>query len=199
MKLGDYKMVLVAVGLIGVLLIASPGIAAVLPLPTGEQFSELYLLGPGKMAENYPNNIAEGQNYSVYLGVGNHLGSSAYYLINVKFRNQTDLLPNSTTSKPSPLPPLYEYRFCLQDGNNWETPLTFSIANASISGNQSLIEQLTINGVKFDVNKHSVWDSNSTVFFYQLVFELWLYDMPSNLVQYNNRFVDLKLNFIQTP
>jgi hypothetical protein len=198
MKLGEYKMVLVAVGLIGVLLIASPSIAAVLPLPAGEQFSELYLLGPGKMAENYPYNIAEGQTYSVYVGVGNHLGSSAYYMVYVKLRNQTDLLPNSTTAAPSPLQPLYEYRFCLQDSNNWETPLTFSVTNASISGNQSLIRQLTINGVKFDVNKPSVWDSNSTIFSYQLVFELWLYNVPSNSVQYNNRFVSLRLNFTET-
>jgi hypothetical protein len=198
MKLGEYKIVLAAIGLIGVLLIASPAIAAVLPLPTGEQFSELYLLGLGKMAENYPYNIAEGQTYSIYAGVGNHLGSTAYYMVYVKLRNQTDLLPNSTTTTPSPLQPLYEYRFCLQHGNNLETLLTFSVTNISISGNQSLIKQLTINDVKFDINKPSAWDSNSTEFSYQLVFELWLFNVPSNTVQYNNRFVNLRLNLTKT-
>ena len=81
MKLDDYKLIFVAVGLIGVLLIASPAIAGAIRLPGGEQFSELYLLGPNQMAENYPYNIAVGQNYSVYVNVGNHLGSSAYYVI----------------------------------------------------------------------------------------------------------------------
>ena len=33
MKLGDYKLIFVAVGLIGVLLIASPAIGGVIPLP----------------------------------------------------------------------------------------------------------------------------------------------------------------------
>lgn len=198
MKLAEYKLVFVAIGLIGVLLFASPAIGAVLRFPSGEQFSELYVLGPGHMAENYPFNVAEGQNYSVYVGVGNHLGSSAYYVVYVKLRNQSDLLPNSTTASPSPLQPLYEYRFSIQDGKNWESPLTFSVTNASVSGNQSLIKQFTINGVKFDVNKPAVWDSNSTMFIYQLVFELWLYDVPSNSVQFNNRLVDLQLNLTKT-
>ena len=48
------------------------------------------------MAENYPYNIAVGQNYSVYVNVGNHLGSSAYYVLYVKLGNQTDQLPNGT-------------------------------------------------------------------------------------------------------
>ena len=42
MKLGDYKLIFVAVGLIGFLLIASPAIAGVIRPPGGEQFSELY-------------------------------------------------------------------------------------------------------------------------------------------------------------
>ena len=54
MKLDDYKLIFVAVGLIGALLIASPLLAGAIRLPGGEQFSELYLLGPDLMAENYP-------------------------------------------------------------------------------------------------------------------------------------------------
>jgi hypothetical protein len=42
-KLGDYKLIFVAIGLIGVLLIASPAIGGAISLPGGEQFSELYL------------------------------------------------------------------------------------------------------------------------------------------------------------
>ena len=81
MKLGDYKLIFVAVGLIGILLIASTAIAAAIRAPDGEQFSELYLLGPERMAQNYPYNIAIGQNYSVYVNVGNHLGSLAYCFV----------------------------------------------------------------------------------------------------------------------
>ena len=87
MKLEDYKLVFVVVGLIGVLLIATPALDGTIHLPGGEQFSELYLLGPNQMAENYPSNIAVDQNYSVYVGVGNQLGSSAYYVLYVKLGN----------------------------------------------------------------------------------------------------------------
>jgi uncharacterized membrane protein len=198
MKLEGYKLVFVAVGLIGVLLIASPALAGVIRLPGGEQFSELYLLGPDNMAANYPFNIAAGQNYSVYVGVGNHLGSSAYYVLYVKFGNQTDQMPNATPGTPSILQPLYEYRFSIQDSMNWESPLTFSASNASISGNNSQINTLQINDVAFNVDKPAMWDSNSTTFKYQLLFELWTYNSQSSAISYNNRYVNLSLNLTKT-
>jgi uncharacterized membrane protein len=198
MKLEGYKLVFVAVGLIGVLLIASPALGDVIRLPGGEQFSELYLLGPDNMAANYPFNIAVGQNYSVYVGVGNQLGSSATYVLYVKFSNQTDQMPNATLGTPSILQPLYEYRFSIQDSVNWESLLTFSVSNASISGNNSQINTLQLNGVAFNVDKPAMWDSNSTTFKYQLLFELWIYNVQTDSVEFNNRYVNLQLNLTQT-
>ena len=197
-KLEEYKLVLAVVGLIGVLLLASPVIAAVVRFPGGEQFSELYVLGPGHMAENYPYSVVPGRTYSVYVGVGNHLGSSAFYVLYVMFQNRSDTLPNATTGAPSPSQPLYEYRFAVTDGNVWENFLSFSVSNTSISANQSMIRQLTVNDVGFDVDKPSVWDSNSTSYYYRLVLELWLYDSASNSVQFNSRFVYLQLNLTQS-
>ena len=199
MKLEGYKLVFVAVGLIGVLLIATPALAGAIPgLPGGEQFSELYLLGTDQMAENYPFNIVTGQNYSVYVGVGNQLGSSAYYVLYVKFSNQTDQMPNATLGTPSILQPLYEYRFSIPDSVNWESPLNFSVSAASISGNNSQIKTLQLNGVAFNVDKPAMWDSNSTTFKYQLLFELWLYNSQSGAILYNDRYVALQLNLTRT-
>jgi len=198
MKLEGYKLVFVAVGLIGVLLIASPALVDLIHAPAGEQFSELYLLGPDNMAANYPFNIAVGQNYSVYIGVGNHLGSSVYYVLYVKFGNETDQMPNATLGTPSILQPLIEYRFSIQDSVNWESLLNFSVANASISGNNPQINTLQINGVAFNVDKPAMWDSNSTTFKYQLLFELWIYNSSSSAISFNDRFVDLQLNLTRT-
>jgi len=194
MKLEGYKLVFVAVGLIGVLLIVTPAIAGTIRLPGGEQFSELYLLGPDQMATNYPYNIAVGQNYSVYVGVGNQLGSSAYYTLYVKLGNESDKMPNATLETPSSLPPLYEYSFSIQNGMNWEGHMNFSVYNASIQGTNSQISSIQINNVAFNVDKAAMWNSNSTAFTYQLLFELWIYNHESNSIEYNNRFVDLKLN-----
>jgi uncharacterized membrane protein len=192
MNFEGYKLVFVAVGLIGVLLIASPALANLLRAPAGEQFSELYLLGAEKSAANYPFNIEVAQSYAIYVGVGNHLGSSGYYVVYVKLGNQTDQLP--TREEPSSLSPLYEYRVSVKDGLIWESPCVFSVTKALVSGNNSQINTLKINNVAFNVDKHAIWNSNSTTFKYQLFFELWLYNSSSNSISFNGRFVNLQLN-----
>ena len=57
MKLEEYKLILVAVGLIGVLFLSTPALGAVIRLPAGEQFSELYVLGPERMARITPTTL----------------------------------------------------------------------------------------------------------------------------------------------
>ncbi len=199
MNLADYKLVFVTVGLIGILLIASPVIDNILrPSAGGEEFSRLYLLGPEHHAKNYPYNIQAGKNYSTYIGVENQMGSSEYYILYLKFRNQTDSLPSDTLDTPSTLDPLFEYNFMIPDGNTWETLLTFSVSNVSISENQAFVGSLSLNGVSFTVNKPTVWNTNATVFYYQLFFELWAYDSQAGLVEYNNRHVDLQLNITRS-
>lgn len=198
MKLADYKLFFIAIGLIGLLLIASPLIAKIISSPVGERFSELYLLGPECMAENYPSNIAIRKDYLVYVGVGNHQGASSYYSLKVKLLNATDALPNRTSQNPSPSIPICEYRFSIPEGKNWESPLTFSVKDASINNNQSIIRKFTINGVSLDVHKPGLWDTNSSIYRYMLLCELWLYDAPTNSVQFDNRFVTLQLNLATT-
>ena len=55
-----------------------------------------------------------------------------------------------------------------------------------------------INDNKFDINTTEEWDSNVAKFHYQLVFELWLYDVSSDSFQLNDRFVSLQLNLIRS-
>jgi hypothetical protein len=194
MKLEDCKVVFAALGLIGVLILASPTLGLVLHLPGGEKFSELWVLGSRHMAEDYPFNVTAGVNYLVYVGVGNHMGSSTYYVVYVKFRNETEPLPNATTGAPSVLAPLYEYRVFLEDGGNSDVPLAFSFSNVSFSGGQSTVGSLTINGVPFIVDKSVSWDAVNSGYFYQLFMELWIYDPASNGFSYHNRFVNRWLN-----
>ena len=199
MRLHDFKLVFYAVGLIGVLLIASPAIASAIHLPGSEKFSELYLLSQDQTVQNYPFNIVTGQTYTIYAGVGNHLGSSTYYMVDVKFCNRTDQMPNEQTGIPSPVQPLYEYQFAIQNGGSWESPFTFSITNVSFNGNESsLVTGLTVNNLMFNVNKPALWDTNSSTFEYTLLFELWIYNAHTNALVFDNRFVDLQLNVTST-
>jgi len=198
MKLEELKIVFVVVGLIGVLLFASPALSLVVHLPAGEEFSELWVLGPEHTAADYPFNVSADVSYLVYLGVANHLGESAYYNVQVKFRNQTDELPNGTADTPSPLPSLYEYRLFLQDGQSWEQPLNFSFLQVSTGQNTSMVGGLTLNGVTTGVYKPNVWDEENNGYFYELFMELWIYNVTSDAFQYHNRFVGLILNMTST-
>lgn len=195
MKLSSYKLVFVLIGVIGVLIIGFASFAYVIQVPGQTPYSELYLLGPQQNMENYPYNVANDQNYSVYVGVTNHLGYSAYYVLYVKLANQTDTLPNATTGNPSPLPPIYEYQFVVGNDNPVEFPLNFSFSGRCTNSNQSFINQISINNLTVTVDKSAAWDSSSTSYTYVLTVELWLYNTHTDSIEYNDRFVDLQLNF----
>ena len=197
-SLNDWKVVFVAVGLIGVLGFSLFSVVLFAQGFPGEVFSELYALGPGHMAEGYPFNVSNGVVYMVYLGVGNHMGGSTYYEVDVKFRNSTEPLSNATSGEASPLPIVYKYRVFLGDGNVWEAPLSFSLLDVGFDRNVSSVGRLDINGVVVDVGKVSLWDSENQGFYYQVFVELWRYNMTSSSLRFDSRFIGLWLNVTQS-
>ncbi len=195
MKFQDYRVLFQVVTLAFVLLAASPALSLVLSFPSGgERFSELWLLGPNHMAEDYPFNVQTGESYSLFLGVGNHLGYSAYYLVHAKFRNQTQPPPNASSSEPSIVPSVYEFQFIVTDGDVWETAITFEILNISIQADTLIFDSVSINHRTFQVGSSSIWDSENNGFYFQLFFELWLYNRAESSFQFHNRFVGIWLN-----
>jgi len=195
MKFQDYSTLFKAASLACVLLAASPALSLVVSFPKGgESFSELWLLGPNHMAGDYPFNVHTGEGYSVFLGVSNHLGQSAHYLVYIKLRNQTQSLPNAGSSEASPLPSLYEFQFFLEDGHVWETPVTFKILGASIQGNIMVVESVSVNDRALQVCCSSTWNSEYNGFYFQLFFELWLYSLAKSSFQFHDRFVGIWLN-----
>lgn len=195
MNLEEYRTLFIVVTL-GLALVASyPALIVIVPSQSGsEHFSEIWLLGPGHMVENYPFNITAGEAYSVFVGVGNHMGCSAYYVVYVKFRNMTQPLPDVRVSMPSSLPPLYEFRFFVADSEAWESPLTFAFEDVSLQNSSVFVGVVSINGAAFPVDASAVSDSEDTEFNFQLFFELWRYDKASQSLQFHDRFVGLLLN-----
>ncbi len=169
MNLEDYRTLFI-VGALGLALVAaSPALGVVVPFGGGyERFSELWLLGPGHMAEDYPFNVGVNETYSVFVGVGNHMGCSEYYVVCVKFRNGTQPLPDIDNSMPSSLPPLYEFRFFVGDGESWESLLTFEFQGVSFEDGSVYVGVVTVNDVAFSVGSFSVWDSENSGFYFQL-------------------------------
>jgi len=193
-NLEDYRTVFAVSGLILILVASVPTLSLVLPFSGGECFSELWILGPNHMAEDYPFNVVNDTVYNVFLGIGNHMGSSAYYMVYVKFRNQSEPLPNATAGMPSLLSPLYECRVFLQDGETWAAPLTFSFSGVSFFENQSFVESLVMNDVVFSVGKLALWDGDNNGFYYQVFVELWIFNAGSDDFEFHNRFVGIWLN-----
>ena len=139
-----------------VLLFAFPTISHFVKAPSGQGFSEIYILGSNHTFENIPFDVKANVTYSVYLGVVNHLGSASFYTCFVKIANETESLPNQTLETPSTLPPLYEFNTLLGDGGTWEVPLTFQVNELTFNGGTSLLNSVTINGVDFPVNQPSL-------------------------------------------
>ena len=195
MNFQNYRTFFIVGSLVSVLLAASPALSLLVSFPrSGERFSELWLLGPNHMAEDYPFNVQAGEENSLFMGVNNHLGRSAYYLVSAKFRNQTQPLPNASSSEPSSLPSVYEFQFFVADGDVWEAPVTFEIPNASVQGNTMVVESVSVNDKASQVGCSSIWDSEYSGFYFQLFFELWLYSSTGSSFQFHDRFVGIWLN-----
>ena len=194
MNLGDAKLVYAFSCVVLSLIILSPTLAMFIPFPSGEQFSELWILGPERMLEGYPFNVSEAESYKVYLGVGNQMGDLGYYRVIVKFRNESEPLPNSTAGVPSSLEPVFEYDVFLRNNETWERELSFSFGDVSFEGDVCRVSKVLIGDYAVDVSKTAVWNETSSMFSYQLFFELWLYNATVSGFQFHNRWVGLWLN-----
>jgi len=196
MNLQDYKVLILVVTAVVALIVASPALQRVLVYPQTEFFTELWLLGPGHMAEGFPYNITRGENYNMFLGIANQLGRCAYYEVQVKFRNSTQSAPDSFNRTSSSLPCLYSLNVFVADKETWELPVAFGF-DYSYDSNSSQVNfsRLLFNNAQLNLNGYSAsWDSNRTAFFGNLIFELWIYNDSIGGFQYHERYVDLKFN-----
>jgi uncharacterized membrane protein len=64
----------------------------------GERFTEFFILGENKSAADYPDQIIAGQNYSLFIGVGNHEYRDINYTIETWImREEFDNVTNTST------------------------------------------------------------------------------------------------------
>jgi hypothetical protein len=200
MDIGKYRVPFFVVITVLALLVASPALSRVLVWPRTEFLSEMWILDPNHMAEDYPFNVSSGQSYSVYLGLGNELGYCAYYLVEVKFRNESQSMPSSLgpieNRSPSNVPCLFNMTAFALDQSVWERPVSFGF-DYEYKASAGVVEfnSLTLSGSVLDLRGLSaVWNETTSRFYGDLIFELWLYNGSAGNFNYHGRFVDLKLN-----
>jgi uncharacterized membrane protein len=98
-----FLAIVLVVAICGVILIV------VLPQPS-EPFTELFLLGSGGNASNYPTNLTVGQTANVTVGVVSHENANANYTLVVT-------LDNATITTRS---------FSLANNEQWENSISFA-------------------------------------------------------------------------
>ena len=192
MDLKDYRNLFVACSMVLSFFAITPSLNIFVPFYVEESFSELSILGPTHMAKDYPFDVRVNTENSLFVTVGNHMGGSTYYMVYVKLRNQTQSFPGN--GMPSSLAPLYEFRVFLLDGEEWEGVLRFKFLEVLRQADMVRVRKMLINNVVFEMDSSSKWDSKYSGFYFQLFFELWLYDMTSRSFRYHDRFVGVWLN-----
>jgi uncharacterized membrane protein len=196
MNLTHYKVIFLSVGLIGLLICAIPVYDTVLSFESEEPFTELYFLSSDNMIDNLPYNVVVGQNYMVYLGIGNYQGASSYYACYLKLRNQSEILSDSTVGTPSSLSPIFEHRVVLRDGTTLVTPLHFSVEASTVNSTLSF-RSITINDIKLNLDKTIQFDHENKGYYCQLFAELWAFNSSLDDFQYQ-RCVYFWLNVTNT-
>lgn len=195
MDLKSHRSLFIVIGFVLVLVAAAPTLGLMITISRDDRSTVLWILGPEHTAENYPFNIREKEPQGpIYIGVTNHEGHSQYYLLYAKIRNQTQEPPNTLTSEPSSISPINQFRFTLQNGETWETPFKFSTQKVTIEENISSLAGISINNRVVPLNCSSRWNWEENGYYYQLFFELWLYNSTVNKFQFHNRFVGIWLN-----
>lgn len=192
MSLKDYRNLFAACSLVLSLFAVTPALNLFVPFYVEEPFSELSILGPTHMAKDYPFNVRVNTEKSLFVTVSNHMGGSTYYMVYVKFRNQTQSFPNNTVQ--SSLAPLYEFGVFLLDGEKWEGVIRFKFLEVLRDADVVWVRKMMINNVVFGLDSSAKWDFKYSGFYFQLFFELWLYDMKLRSFKYHERFVGVWLN-----
>ena len=201
MNLLKVKGVLVVLTAVLALFVASPALQRVLAPPQTDFYTELWVLDSAHSANNYPSNIIEGSNYTIYLDIANHLGYCGYYVIEVKLRNDVLPYPGNFNNTPVNLPSLYNLTVFVPNKSTWELPITFSFTysyayNVTFANSRVNFNSTTLNGAILNLQGYSTTfrPQPPSGFFGNIYFELWLYNYTTGELQYNDRYVNLPLN-----
>lgn len=95
-----------------------------------EPFSELGILGPEMKIGDYPRELVVGEEFDLYLYLGNHMGSVEYYRVYVKLGDRG---LNVSDVEAYPAPVLTSYDYVLLDKSNTTIPITLSIPESGVN------------------------------------------------------------------
>lgn len=101
----------------------------------GEPFTEFYVLGTNKTAEDYQTEFMKGETGTVVLGIANHENEPVDYTIDLRLENRSLPLPEN------------QKHIRLEDNETWEEPVTFTLPQ---EGKNMKLELLLFNEAEKD-------------------------------------------------
>ncbi len=131
-------------------------LVALLPIipQSGEQFSQLAILGPNRVIGVYPTTVRIGEPFLLYVYVGNYQGSVQYYRVFIKAGNQSTMVSNSTAA---PVPVVFSYSIVLDNNQNATFPISLSMDHSGLF--QKLILELwAFNTIRSDFVYTGKWN-----------------------------------------
>ena len=133
----DDELRAVAIGLL--LLVALPAVGLPYYNNNSQPFSEIGLLGPTKQIANYPTTVLAGQNFTLYLYVGNHEGALEYYRVYAKLGTASSVVNENVSLNAQPIA---VYDLILLNNQTSLSPVVMSLA--STGTNVRLVFELWI-------------------------------------------------------
>ena len=168
---------LTLVGLVVLLIVMIAFISSIWPSQEN-YFIELGILGKNKTADAYFSNldsiIEVGLQSEWYLYVHNHMDSVQNISLRIKILNSTMTLPNDNNNEYSPYESFAEFPLSLSVNETIFVPFIWGISDIVIQNDSVAIKQLIVNSQICEVDIMNFSDS-----YFQLVFELWVYEDSS--------------------
>jgi len=122
--------------------------------------------------------ISNNESRLLYVGIENKMRRAEYCEILVKFRNLTLPIPSTANSTPAPMAPILNYSFFLARDGEWKTTFEFRIIGEE-QKDSFLTHSLEVNGQMYETNLRSSRRQKSEGYYYQFIFELWLFNETS--------------------
>lgn len=174
------------------LVLISSFILVLIFLPfNSEKYSEIWLLGENRVANDLPYSI-EG-NHMIYVGVANHRGVEESYLVSVKIRDLAQARLDSSSSGPSSSPSIHDFSLVVNDNDFVEIPVELSFGDFDVRNDSLILSDVTLNDLTHSIDKTIFKDEN--VFSVQLLFELYRFDELSEGYVFQNLSVSFWLHY----
>lgn len=172
--LGEDIIVIDAIFISAVIICSMFAYIFIMPRPIQPIFP-MWILNEYQKAPKSQMIVVNNTNYLLYIGAENKMGHAEYCEILVKFRNLSMPIPSTANSTPAPFDSILNYRFFLVKDEEWETSFEFKIMGEEIE-DSFLIYNIEINGQLYEINLKSDWSDEFEGYYYQFIFELWLFN-----------------------